>query len=483
MALEDISAKELSKCYIPDFKDTKGVSTLGKTFLGRCIIWLRNTVSGNWNRHKLDIQAGRPIENDLILERFQVMCISKAADLTPLAQRLIKYHTFDNLKTNTTMELTADVVIDHFAIAKDIALATCSNEESQNILAKTGFIKHAETWKGRVQPTTITPEFVQQAGLGPTFKLKDIPGLPEECYLSKAFQAYQISDSSPPAFQMAAIAYVKDGGSYKPRLIYLSGVDNLWRVSPIKDGTRHGKGLELSPENPVKASTNVLFDVGVALFRMFQQGDDSTLVKRTDKNSKQLETIFNMIPDNTLNHMAGHKCTLKSKNAPDDFSVIHHLEPLQLIDSMTPESQPDFSTVKKFSIPGTFSGPVTVYRVASQDKQYEYVFYEAKSHGEKNQWKDDKPHVWLSSVSKQPQESSSYLTCKTSINPLGADISGSEMFGYVNNLNLSDQQKKTISDSTKTKYELIGDQAFVPTWGVRKEFEILKSFEKWKKSS
>lgn len=359
--------------------------------------------------------------------------------------------------------------------ASSAPLIACLQEEKEAILSSTSFVQHKD-WKGRIKSTTINADLIRKSGLEPAFKVNVGSN---ECYLSKVFQASKIDDTDPPVYQRGAIAYVKDDNEnvFKPRLVYLSGADNLWRIMPIKDGHRIGKGLESEPDKPVKASCNVPFSVSLALHWMSRQGTNETLVRYTHENSELLATIYDMLPDNTRNYLTDtNQYTLRTRNAPDDFTTSHTLESVDFINNMRPEQYPDFTSVEKYAIPGTFSDQVTVYKILSWDKQYEYIFYEAKSRDQKNAWQEDIVRPWLASVAKVNSKWDSYLTPTIACNSNSADISGSEYWNYIKGIKLPAGFKEHLHQTTPGLH----DGNTVPTWEIRKHFKIIQLFEAWK---
>ena len=365
--------------------------------------------------------------------------------------------------------------VDDLSGAAPIQLNPCTDEEAQFILSQTSFIEHKTTWMS----TSIGEHDIDDVGLAPAFSMTYRS---TQFYLSKVFEFEEIPNSNPKQYMLAAIAYVKDEstGKFKPNMIYLSERDNLWRIVPMMDGKRMGKGLEFEADKPVKPSTNIPFDVGLALHWMHKQASDTTLIRNTPENKEQLTTLFGMIPDNRNNYLIKYQSTLKTRNATDEFINAHHLETLDLIGNIQPEHYPDFAKMKKYSIDGTCSDKLTMYQTTSMDGQYEYVFYEAPSHDPRGTWKESQSHPWLASVTKVGSPLTPYLVHETACFTHGAEISGASYWDYVKEVQgIEDnvQYNKYLSELFPQGFD---NATTVPTWELRKNFKIIQLFEDWK---
>lgn len=324
-----------------------------------------------------------------------------------------------------------------------LGLCQCSEMESSKILSKTNFIKHSIVQDGLMN---LTPDIIKKAGLVPQYQMTV---LNQTFTISKIFTTEEHTTSQgQKTFQYNAIAYVQDPKNkekFIPRLIYRSGADNIWRIAPVtqRKGVSGplniGKGWERTTENgipgpPIRDTTNAPFELNRALAGMLDPKLNALILPKSTDQLNHNWDIANSIPMRTKQ--------VQDKNSNEEFrKAVRKPRQFDVIKSpLSPEDAPDFSKGirESFTIPGTNSGDVTVFRVLSQNKKYEYVFYEAQCFGFNQKygdshWKEMEPRPWLASVHYigPGQSLTSFLTYRDSLDLELGTLSGADRRSYI----------------------------------------------------
>lgn len=342
-------------------------------------------------------------------------------------------------------------------------LTTCSSQRSVEVLSGTQFVKHIEEMNEAAQTAfmDLTPEKIDQLGLAPTYQMT-LYG--ETFYLSKAFNSEDLSptnlqDETARMHQKGVIAYVRDpnqNGQFIPRLLYRSGADNLWRTPPVMKQVNQlgggftvniGKGIGRDdPENgiPIRATTNLPFELRSALTWMVSSG---VVANQANVPLDDYYRAFISVPKLVT-------AKASSPNVTPEFQqeVTVRRFDLTHMDRIPQADQPDFNRATRvYEMSGTNSGSVGVYRVLSQNGNYEYIFYEAQAQGSNPayankpalmedgtpfdgvSWQESEAHPWLASVAYigPGQKLTSFLTYADVLDPNDTDLSGADRPSYI----------------------------------------------------
>lgn len=417
--------------------------------------------------------------------------------------------------------------------AADVGLSPC--KDGDEILNKTEFLEHEDP------NDRLTPDFIKKCDLAPCYEMT-FKGT--TFYLSKIFTPHDLSPLERPntVFQEAALAYVKEGDKFVPRVLYRSGVGNTWRVMPVTKkmmmgDVNIGKGIEKQffpqqPSNPIRASTNLPFEIRLALNWLTEAENGKNYIQPTKSvkfTPKKLNHVLpakhSNIKRNDLNHVfkniAKKAKGKENANTTEEFTNAHvYREVLDLSDphTLSRALMPDYTNVERFQMKGTNSDTVDVYRVLSKNKQYEYIFYNAKSfcydpsksHDpyltedgstfERIWWKEKDRHPWLASVAYigPDQKLTSFLTYAQFVDPHTSDTPGADYLDYLPFKYQEDRSslvQKGENNHLEYAYKIDGTKPqdkgihvipsenkipntyVVPTWQYRKDFAIIKSFE------
>lgn len=274
-------------------------------------------------------------------------------------------------------------------------------------------------------------ELIQKNNLEPKYKIR---AGDQDLYLSKAFGSeffFTNPENGKKAYQKAVIGYIPKDGKLVPRAFYLSGNENLWRVSPVTPPlTRYaqmGKGLETKVEKeyfpiddgipvlskpekvfvsePIRNTTNLPFELQIALHHLSENPNTSIYTDPSDKaKMSELKTLFFNIPE---------ECDQKNVQHSNTQFAQEVTAQAQSRAAADIRDRPDFSLVERYKIPGIYSGDVEIFRVKSENNNYEYVFARATGHVRKQSdgttfWKAKEPTTWLMSFNKLDQKITSY---------------------------------------------------------------------------